>query len=58
MNPARRRFLRSATSVGGMVAASLARVRPTAAVPLTGRTSLAAHARQVIINADDFGLSA
>jgi chitin disaccharide deacetylase len=57
MNPARRRFLRSATGVGGVLAASLGRVRSSSASPV-GRMSLDAHARRIIINADDFGLSA
>lgn len=58
MNPARRRFLGSATGVGGLLAATLGRVRPSSAVTPTGRMSPDAHARQVIINADDFGMSA
>jgi chitin disaccharide deacetylase len=55
MNPARRRFLRSATGVGGVLAASLGRVRSSSASPVM---SVDAHARRIIINADDFGLSA
>lgn len=58
MNPARRRFLGSAAGVGGVLAASLGRVRPSFAVTPVGRMSQDAHARRVIINADDFGLSA
>lgn len=57
MNPARRRFLASATGLGGALAVSLARVRSSIAVTATGRMRLDAHARQVIINADDFGMS-
>lgn len=57
MDPARRRFLRSATGLGGVLA-GLGRVRPSLAVIPAGRMSLDAHARQVIINADDFGMSA
>ena len=58
MNPARRRFLRSATGVGGVLAASLGRVRPSSAGTPAGRMGQDAHARRVVINADDFGLSA
>ncbi len=58
MNPARRRFLTSATGLGGVLAASLARVRSSTAVPTTGRMRPDANVRQVIINADDFGMSA
>ena len=58
MNLARRRFLRSATGVGGVLAASLARVGPSAAGPPTGRMRPEAPARHVVINADDFGMSA
>ena len=58
MNPARRRFLTGATGVGGVLAAIVDRARPSSAVTPTGRMSLDAHARQVIVNADDFGLSA
>ncbi len=58
MNLARRRFLRSAAGVGGVLAASLGRIRPSSAVTPTGRMSLGAHTRQLIINADDFGMSA
>ena len=45
MNPARRRFFRSATGVGGVLAASLARIGPSSAVPPTGRMRPDAHAR-------------
>ena len=58
MNLARRRFLRSAAGIGGVLAASLGRVRQSSAVTPTGRMSLGAHTRQLIINADDFGMSA
>lgn len=57
MNPGRRRFLTWATSLGGVLAASVARARSSAAVTTTGRIRPDAHVRQVIINADDFGMS-
>jgi hypothetical protein len=44
MNPARRRFLGSAAGVGGVLAASLGRVRPSSAVTSAGRMSQDAHA--------------
>lgn len=65
MDPSRRRFLRSGVSVGGVVAAVLGRTRPSSAVARAGGGSATRaplgggmHARQVIINADDFGMSA
>jgi chitin disaccharide deacetylase len=63
MDPSRRRFLRSGVGIGGVIAAVLARTGPSSAVARPGGEAVAPprvgqHARQVIINADDFGMSA
>src|SRR5689334_198294 len=65
MDPSRRKFLRSGASVGGVIAAVFGRTGPSSAVARPGGGSSGAraplgggmHARQVIINADDFGMS-
>ena len=65
MDPSRRKFLRSSASVGGVIAAVFGRTGPSLAVARPGVGSSGAraplgggmHARQVIINADDLGMS-